>query len=233
MANLTRARDAAILIALSELNAAFVGAALMARPSTYDQAIADEICLRIVEGSNIAQLCREDREGRFPDRSTLFRWMARNPSFRQNYTIAMELHADHLADTAMAIANNATEDTRDGKSNMAAVNRDRLIVDTIKWRCAKLFPRKYSERYQVSGHDEQPIAQSVAHLPMNSDEVKAHFKSVLDRAEQDMGVAPPADATDEQRLSALMTSGENLSPELYELKFSAAKPKGKLNGHGS
>ncbi|MGB8631120.1 MAG: hypothetical protein WCD69_17330 [Xanthobacteraceae bacterium] len=79
------------------------------------------------------------------------------------------------------------------------------------------------------------MLHSVAHLPLNSAEVTAHFKAVLDRAEQDMGVAPPApDASDEELLGNLMNSGAPLSPELYELKHSATKLNGKgSNGHRS
>jgi len=199
------------------------------RPSTYDEAIADEILCRLAEGEMIRQILKD--EG-MPSRRTLFHWQARNPSFRQNYIIAQELCADCIADEAVEIAK-APLGEGDGKLVHAEVNRNRLICDVYKWRSAKLFPKRYSEKYQVSGADEGPIAQSIAAVPMNREEVAAHFREVLSRAEQDMGVAPPADATDEQRLSALMTSGENLSPELYELKFSAAKPNGKLNGHGS
>jgi hypothetical protein len=170
---------------------------------------------------------------RYPCRQTLFRWMARNPTFRQSYVIAQEMHADHICDQAVEIANNASEDIKDGKSNMAAVNRDRLRVDTLKWRAAKLFPRRYSERYQVSGNDEQPIQQSVVSLPMNREEVTAHFKEVLARAEQEMDLPALPNASDEARLSAIVNSNKDPSPEIYELMHAArsGKPNGKPNGN--
>ena len=193
------------------------------RPSTYDEAIADENLCRLAEGEMIRQILKD--EG-MPSRRTLFRWQARNPGFRQNYIIAQELCADCIADEAVAIAT-ARETEGDGRLVMANVNRDRLICDVYKWRSSKLFPKRYSEKYQVSGADEGPIASSVVNLPLTSDEVKAHFRQVLEQAERG--------ATETERVTSLMQSGQVLSPGLYELMHSArnGKPNGKADGSGS
>ena len=201
------------------------------RPSTYDEAIADENLCRLAEGEMIRQILKD--EG-MPSRRTLFRWQARNPGFRQNYIIAQGLCADCIADEAVEIAK-APLGEGNGKLVHAEVNRNRLICDVYKWRSSKLFPKRYSEKYQVSGADEGPIASSVVNLPLTSDEVKAHFRQVLEQAEIDMNVTPPEGATETERVTSLMQSGQVLSPGLYELMHSArnGKPNGKADGSGS
>jgi hypothetical protein len=134
----------------------------MGRPSDYTEELGLHICERIVEGETLRKICSDDD---MPNRSTIFRWLTRYPEFKQNYSIAIELHADYWADMAQQIADDRGGDyiEKDGKliPDWENVQRSRLRVDTIKWRTAKLYPKKYSDRYQISGPGENPIAQSV------------------------------------------------------------------------
>jgi hypothetical protein len=195
------------------------------RSSTFDQATADAICLRIIEGTCLSDLCKEDG---FPDKSTVWRWAARNIPFRQQLTLAMEMHADGLADAVTTIASRQDDPNIDKAVRFAQIQRDRLTCDMYRRKAARLYPRKYSERWAVHTSD-QPIESSAAFLPMNSEEVRAHFKEVLDRAEQEMGLPPQPTVSDEARLVAIMASNKPVSPEIYELLHNA-KANGKANG---
>jgi hypothetical protein len=151
------------------------------RPSTYTPELGILICKRLAEGETVRKLCLDDD---MPPRQTLYDWLTRYPDFRANYSIALELHADSWADLAQQIADDPAGDyiEKDGKliPNWENVQRSRLRVDTIKWRCRTISPRKYSDRIQMSGADEKPI-QLAQSGTSDADRVKA-LRALLDKA---------------------------------------------------
>jgi hypothetical protein len=186
----------------------------LGRPSEYTPEIGMQICERLVEGETLRKICFDPE---MPGRSTIFRWMARNEQFRDYYKIAIELHADNQADMALEIASDRAGDyiEKAGKliPDWENVQRSRLRVDTIKWRTAKLYPKKYSDRFQMSGPDEKPLNDAPL-MPLMPDEVTAQFTDTLDKMEADMGL--PASTEDpEARIKAILASGEPIPPELY------------------
>jgi hypothetical protein len=80
---------------------------------------------------------------------TVFRWIADNDDFRNQYAHACEERADYLAEEALVIADD--QDIDSGK-----IQRDKLRVDTRKWFVAKLHPKKYSERIQQEDITAKP-----------------------------------------------------------------------------
>jgi hypothetical protein len=151
------------------------------RPSGYTPELGHLICKRLVEGETVRKLCLDED---MPPRQTIYDWLTRYPDFRANYTIAMELNADSWADLAQQIADDPAGDyiEKDGKliPNWENVQRSRLRVDTIKWRCRTISPRKYSDRIQMSGADEKPI-QLAQNGTSDADRVRA-LKLLLEKA---------------------------------------------------
>lgn len=121
----------------------------------------DEICRRIANGETLRAVCRDPQ---MPDKDVIVRWLAEDPAFAARYAQAREALADHWADEIIEIADDQSRD----ELGTAAVQRDRLRVDTRKWIMAKIVPRKYSERIELGGKlDMQPsmselIAQAEA-----------------------------------------------------------------------
>lgn len=130
----------------------------MGRPSEFTQQIADTICERISDGESLRAICREDA---MPNKATVFRWLAANPLFSDQYARAREAQADTLADELTDIADDARNDWmerlgEDGqplgwRENGEAIQRSRLRVDTRKWIASKLKPKKYGERLELAG----------------------------------------------------------------------------------
>jgi hypothetical protein len=113
-------------------------------------------------------------------------WLTQFSEFREAYKIAQELHTDFWADEAQRIADDRSADfiEKDGKliPDWELVQRSRLRVDTIKWRCAKMQPQKYSDRYQISGANEKPIS---LHQTVTTDaERVAAIKKLLERVKE-------------------------------------------------
>jgi hypothetical protein len=120
--------------------------AVMGRPSIYSDELAAEICRRIVEGESLLAICRS--EG-MPCVSTIMKWRAAKPEFREQYLAAQLDRSDTHAEEALKIA-----DDPDIPSD-----QKRIMVETRKWVATKQNPRKYGDRVmnELTGADGGPI----------------------------------------------------------------------------
>lgn len=130
----------------------------------YSDEVAEAICARLAGGRSLRRICGD---GDMPSLTSVMRWLAERPQFRQRYAVARSLQADLFADQILEIA-----DGDDGASGSEAVQRARLRVDTRKWLMARLAPRKYGDKLlsgesegdaavvvQVIRYDDDPAAQ--------------------------------------------------------------------------
>ena len=134
------------------------------RPSTYDAAIAKRICERLAMGETLRGICM----GRgMPGESTVRGWVVQDvEGFAAQYARARDMGLDSLADEILEIADDDTRDSyvdADGsrKRNNAAINRDRLRVDTRKWFLSKLAPKRYGQRVEVSATTADPVIRVI------------------------------------------------------------------------
>jgi hypothetical protein len=160
----------------------------LGRPSYYTPELGFQICERMVEGESVQTICLDPD---MPSRTTIYYWLTQHAEFRERYKVALELYVDYLADLAQAIADGRSADfiEKDGKliPDWELVQRSRLRVDTIKWKCAKLHPSKDSDRYQISGANEKPKA--LQQIALTDDERVKALGRQLDRIEN--GDQPP------------------------------------------
>lgn len=133
----------------------------MARPTDYNQEIADRICEAISEGQSLRAICAADD---MPCKASVFRWLTLHPEFSDQYARAREEQAESLADEIVAIADESLNDTyidQNGNErvNTEVVARARLRVDARKWVASKLKPKKYGDKVmqELSGPDGGPI----------------------------------------------------------------------------
>ena len=131
----------------------------MGRPSEFTQETADIICERIADGESLRAICSEDE---MPNKATIFRWLAANESFSDQYARARETQADSLFDEILTIADTPMEGT---KTKVTAngteittgdmIEHRRLQVDARKWMAGKLRPKKYGEKItqELTGAD--------------------------------------------------------------------------------
>jgi len=136
----------------------------MGRPSDFTQEIANTICGRLAEGESLRAICETDG---LPDKSTVFRWLASNLAFRDQYARARELQAETLVDEILEISDDGRNDYMtsmgEGEETLAYrlngehVQRSRLRVDSRKWFASKVAPRKYGDRIQLANDPTDPI----------------------------------------------------------------------------
>ncbi len=137
----------------------------MGRPTVFTQHIAELICVRISEGESLKSITLDEE---LPDRATVYRWLAADPSFCDMYTRAREDQADTLADEIIAIADEQPEviavtDKRTGaliehKLDNAFLQWQKNRMDARKWTAMKLKPKKYGDRLVHAGDPESPVA---------------------------------------------------------------------------
>jgi len=127
----------------------------MGRTTDYTPELANLICERIASGESLREICKPED---FPDKSTVFRWIASNNEFRDQYARAKEAQAEAFADELLDIADDGTNDwmARNGEDNAGWVangehiQRSKLRVDTRKWVMSKLLARKYGDKLDLN-----------------------------------------------------------------------------------
>jgi hypothetical protein len=136
----------------------------MGRPSSFTQEVADAICVRLMDGESLREICASEE---MPDRVTVYRWLQSSEAFRNQYAHARDVQADTYADETKAIADDGSNDWmekfgKDGESigwqvNGEAVARSRLRLDQRKWHASKLAPKRYGDRVDLGGVADAPL----------------------------------------------------------------------------
>lgn len=115
----------------------------MARPSEFDQEIADRLCEWLAEGKSLNKFCAIEGN---PAQTTIRRWRESNPEFRSQYAQARidqyYVYADQIIDIS---------DKEDGD-----VMRDRLRVDSRKWLLSKRIPHEFGDRVSEASQKPEP-----------------------------------------------------------------------------
>jgi len=138
------------------------------RPSDYSAETATDICTRLGLGESLREICRDED---MPDKSTVMRWLASKPEFRDQYASAREAQADYFAEEILEIADDGSNDWMERKrpdgsveevENREVLNRSRLRVDTRKWLMARMAPKKYGDKItqEHTGQDGGPLVVS-------------------------------------------------------------------------
>lgn len=132
----------------------------MGRPSSFDQTIADEICIRLAEGESLRSICEPEE---MPATSTIYRWVSTNETFREHYTHAREDQGESDADRVGDIGNKVAQGLMDPAAG-------RVAMDAFKWSAGKRKPKKYGERIDLNhgGQKDNPIMALLAEVSGNT-----------------------------------------------------------------
>jgi len=128
--------------------------AKLGRPSSYTQEIADKICEQLAIGYSIRTVCKGED---MPSVETFFRWLRSNESFREQYARAKQESADAMAEEILDISDDVEHDKE-------AINKARLRVDTRKFLMAKMKPKKYGDKLDVTS-DGKALPTPIIPLP--------------------------------------------------------------------
>ena len=134
----------------------------MARLTEYDFDLCVEICDKIAYGENIKRVLNSNEL--YPDWTTFRRWKLNNEELRTLYVNAQQ-------DKAIALENEI-DDLRDlltsKEIDYATYN---ALVNTVKWKMAKFYPKVFGERMQHANDPDNPITNvSILNIDPLSDD---------------------------------------------------------------
>lgn len=136
----------------------------------FNDDLASAICERLADGESLRSICRGDD---MPNKATVFRWLAANKSFSDQYARAMEARADSHADDLVDIADDPTIDAND----------KRVRIDARKWVAAKLRPKVYGDKQLLGSDPDNPLPSApMIDLTKVSDEALKVLREVAENA---------------------------------------------------
>ena len=108
------------------------------RPTEFTQELADAICEGLADGKSLRSICSSPS---MPTKACVFRWLAANKAFADQYARARETQADSFADDIAAIADDEGLEPND----------KRVRIDARKWLAGKLRPKVYGDKVALTG----------------------------------------------------------------------------------
>jgi len=148
------------------------------RPSEYTQELADMFCELIANGDSLRTACT-DKD--MPSPATIFKWMRENDTFLKQYEKATQERTEAMAEELLDIVDDGTNDymMRTGKDgteswqlNGEHIQRSRLRADTRKWLMAKMKPKKYGDKIDMTTNGKDlptPILGGMSRTNINDD----------------------------------------------------------------
>jgi hypothetical protein len=132
----------------------------------YTPELAADILRCVSEGTPLRQVCREKGIAE----STARTWFRDDrDGLAAKYESARRMQIDAWADEIVLLANRDDLDAND----------KRVRIDTLKWLCSKLVPRRYGDRLLMAGDPENPI--QLMHKQVNVADLTDEQLDVLDR----------------------------------------------------
>lgn len=111
----------------------------------------DYIITEILNGKGLPDILKNNKDytNRLPSAVTFFNWMRDTPQLNVVYRYAREVQSHTLFDELLTIAKGTGN-----ADTVVQVQRDRLITDTMKFYIAKVLPKVYGEKIDVTSGGE-------------------------------------------------------------------------------
>lgn len=110
----------------------------------------------IGQGSSLRSACKLDGT---PNVDTFYKWLEKDKSLAERYARATEKRADAIFEDILSIADENYKDTYIDDNGIErtdhdVVQRAKLRVDARKWVLAKMQPKKYGDKLDVTSGDK-------------------------------------------------------------------------------
>lgn len=125
----------------------------MGRPAIFSAELAAEVLSRLAEGRSLRSVCQDEE---MPSISTVMKWLREDDAFSQQYACAREARADVMFEELDDVSEDAAS-----AENAVKVAGLRLKADNIKWKLARMAPKKYGEKLELAGDPKNPLGIAV------------------------------------------------------------------------
>lgn len=112
----------------------------MARPNEYNFEMCKTICARVANGEHIKNVL--DSKEEYPDFTTWCRWKRENEELYNLYVMSIQ-------DKAEMVIYEIDQTINEAKQGLIKSDVARLIVDTLKWKAAKFYPKMFGDNKGV------------------------------------------------------------------------------------
>ncbi len=115
------------------------------RPSEYNLALCIEVCEKVSDGQNIKTVLNSNED--YPTFKTWCNWKRENAELLHLYIRAREDKAEDIdaqIDDIIALV-------KQGKMDSSSA---RVIIDTLKWKAAKYYPKLFGDKLDVTTDGE-------------------------------------------------------------------------------
>ena len=131
----------------------------MARLTEYKYEVCIEICEEVAQGRNIMRIL--EANSNFPSWSTFRRWKRDNEELRTLYINAQQDKAEALE--------KEMDDYRDMLvSKEIDASTYNTLVQTLKWKMAKFYPKVFGDKTIHSGDEDNPIQTKTTIINLGS-----------------------------------------------------------------
>jgi len=131
----------------------------MARLTEYNFDLCIEICEHVAQGQNIMRIL--DKSDVYPSWSTFSRWKRDNEELRTLYINAQQEKAEALE--------NEMDDYRDMLiSKEIDASTYNTLVQTLKWKMGKFYPKMFGDKTIHSGDSDNPIETKTTIISLGS-----------------------------------------------------------------
>lgn len=112
----------------------------------------ESIFEQMINGHSLSSILRQPG---MPSYSWAKMQIRTNPEVESGYIQALRDRGDRLAEEIVELAFTQMPDDLDGRSKMAWIMHLRVKIDALKWTAAKLQPKVYGDRIDVSVNSTQ------------------------------------------------------------------------------
>jgi hypothetical protein len=154
-------------------------------PKPKSKPTKDEIIQNVLDGMAIVGLsCFKACQAAGVPNSTFMRWVDSDDKLAEKYAHARQELIERMADEVLELADSEVPAAGDGKKDWQAIQKHKLQVDTRKWLLSKLAPKKYGDKIEVSGDNENPLVQRIEHVNLKclNDAELAQMQALLQKA---------------------------------------------------
>lgn len=125
---------------------------MIGRPSIFSAELSTTVLVRLAEGRSLRSVCADED---MPSLTTVMKWLREDDAFAQHYAGAREARAEVMFEELDEVSEDAAS-----ADNAVTVAGLRLKADNIKWKLARMSPKKYGDKLAVGGADDMP---AIAH----------------------------------------------------------------------
>jgi len=121
----------------------------------------EKICKMVLEGMMSGLSAFKACKAAGVPNSTFSTWLVDDAELSERYARAREVLIEKMASDLMDIADTPVGSTDSGQTDSGAVQKQRLQVDTRKWLLSKLAPKRYGDKLELSGDQNNPLQLQV------------------------------------------------------------------------